>query len=203
VPEIGENGMKLVAVLVILLGILLVTACGAAAGAAPSASVTAPSTSEVSQTVEVLSTVTTLEEATTTGATGATASTTGSTAGATISSTASSTMSSTASGRVDRHDPESVLRAYFAAWRNGHWEEEASYMAPMFAHMVPEPVKTLDIVDLEQIDKSTSQCDYSVSFEFVPAGDPVSMDAGHYDWTYELKWDAGRQSWIITNYGAG
>jgi hypothetical protein len=104
---------------------------------------------------------------------------------------------------LDRHDPESVLRAYFSAWQNGDWDGEASFMADMYAHMEPEPVKSLRIVDLRRVEGSPSQCLYAVTFDFVPKGDLISMEAGRYDWTYDLSWDEARQSWIITNYGEG
>ena len=42
---------------------------------------------------------------------------------------------------VDRHDPESVLRAYFEAWGRGDWSAEASFMTEKYAGMAPEPVE--------------------------------------------------------------
>jgi hypothetical protein len=30
-----------------------------------------------------------------------------------------------------------------------------------------------------------------------------SMDSGRYNWTYTLTWDGSRDSWFISNYGAG
>jgi cell division protein FtsX len=104
---------------------------------------------------------------------------------------------------IDRHDPEAVLRACFSAWQKGKWEEEALYMSSTFSNMVPEPAKSLQIVDLKRLERSSSHCLYSVSFDFAPFGDPVSMEAGRYNWTYELNWDSQRESWIITNYGEG
>ena len=104
---------------------------------------------------------------------------------------------------VDRHDPESVLRAYFAAWQKGEWQKEALYMSSVFYDTVPEPAKSLTIVDMQGLESSSSHCLYSVTFNFVPLGAPVSMEAGRYSWTYDLNWDSQRQSWIITNYGEG
>jgi hypothetical protein len=118
-----------------------------------------------------------------------------------VSTTVPATQQTLAS--VDRHDPESVLRAYFSAWQNADWEGEASFMAEMFAHMVPEPAKSLRIVDLRRVEGSASRCLYAVAFDFAPQGDVISMEAGRYDWTYDLNWDQGRQSWVITNYGEG
>ena len=112
-------------------------------------------------------------------------------------------VSATPTVAVDRHDPESVLRAYFSAWQNGDWEGEASFMAEMYAHMEPEPVKSLRLVDLRRVEGSSSHCLYAVTFDFVPKGDLISMEAGRHDWTYDLSWDEARQSWIITNYGEG
>ena len=104
---------------------------------------------------------------------------------------------------VDRHDPEAVLRAYFSAWEKGKLEEVRLYMSAMFSNMVPEPAKSLQTVDLKQLESSSSHCVYAVTFDFVPFGTPVSMESGRYTWTYDLNWDSQRQSWIITNYGGG
>jgi hypothetical protein len=109
----------------------------------------------------------------------------------------------TAPASVDRRDPEAVLRAYFSAWQRGAWDEEASYMSETFSHMEPEPAKSLQVDDVRLLESSASHRLFDVTFDFTPAGDPISMDAGQYGWTYDLNWDAGRQSWIITNYGAG
>ena len=104
---------------------------------------------------------------------------------------------------VDRHDPETVLRAYFSAWEKGKWQEETLYMASLYSNLVPEPAKSLQIVDLKRLESSSSHCLFSVAFDFVPLGAPISMEAGRYTWTYDLNWDGQRQSWIITNYGEG
>ena len=104
---------------------------------------------------------------------------------------------------VSRQDPESVLRAYFAAWLRGYWAGQQSFMAAMYAGMEPEPLQSLHILKLRSLQKSSSRCLYDVVFEITVEGQGVSMRSGLYHWSYELKWDAQRQSWIITNYGAG
>jgi hypothetical protein len=104
---------------------------------------------------------------------------------------------------VDRRDPESVLRGYFSAWQRGDWEVEASFMAEQYANLVPEPVKSLRIIELRRVEGSSSQCLYDVVFDITIEGQVVSMTSGRYEWTYDLKWDTQRQSWIITNYGEG
>jgi hypothetical protein len=115
--------------------------------------------------------------------------------------TTSSTQSTAAF--VDRHDPESVLRGYFSAWQSGDWEGQASFMAAQYANMAPEPVESVRIVELRRVEGSSSQCLYHAVFEITLKGKGVSMAGGRYDWTYDLKWDGQRQSWIITNYGEG
>lgn len=119
-----------------------------------------------------------------------------------VPATTVSTMRPTATS-VDRHDPESVLRAYFSAWQNGDWEAEKSFMADMYAHMIDEPVRSLSIVDLRLAESSSTHCMYYVTFDFVPKGELISMESGRYNWSYDLDWDGQRQSWIITNYGEG
>ena len=76
-------------------------------------------------------------------------------------------------------------------------------MSELFSNMAPEPVESLRIVDLRRAEVSPSHCLYYVTFDFVPKGEGVSMEAGRYDWSYDLNWDSQRQSWIITNYGEG
>ncbi len=104
---------------------------------------------------------------------------------------------------VDRHDPESVLRAYFSAWERGKWQEVRLYLSATFSNLVPEPAKSLQIIDRKQLKSSSSHCSYSVTFDFVPLDAPLSMESGRYNWTYDLNWDSQRQSWTITNYGEG
>lgn len=105
---------------------------------------------------------------------------------------------------VDRHDPQAVLRAYFAAWEQGNWSAQASFMDDKYAGMVPEPVASLHILQLVPLSEASSgERLYRVVFEIQVKGRGVSMRTGRYDWTYHLSWDAGRDSWLITNYGAG
>ena len=104
---------------------------------------------------------------------------------------------------VDRHDPESVLRAYFSAWSSADWEGQKSFMAGQYANLEPEPAESLQIVDLRRAEGSASHCLYYVTFDFAPKGRVVSMESGRYDWSYDLNWDETRQSWLITNYGEG
>jgi len=117
------------------------------------------------------------------------------------SDSASPTQSSVPS--IDRHDPEAVLRGYFSEWRRGDWAGQASFMASQYAGMRPEPVESLRILELRRVEGSSSRCLYGVVFEITLKGHGISMASGRYGWSYELKWDAQRQSWIITNYGAG
>ncbi len=105
---------------------------------------------------------------------------------------------------VDRHDPQAVLRGYFAAWAQGNWSAQASFMDDKYAGMVPEPVESLRLLQIEPLPGAASgERLYRVIFEIEVKGRGVSMGSGRYDWSYYLTWNAARDSWIITNYGAG
>ncbi|MHB1476324.1 MAG: hypothetical protein ACYCXD_01975 [Coriobacteriia bacterium] len=104
---------------------------------------------------------------------------------------------------VDRGDPTEVLRSYFDAWERNDSSAKESFMAATYAGTVPEPVKSIEIVDISQVERSSTRCLFEVSFDIVTKGEGVSMTTGRYDWIYELTWDADRQSWIITHYGFG
>jgi hypothetical protein len=68
---------------------------------------------------------------------------------------------------------------------------------------VPEPLKSLRIVSLKTRGKNSNVQHFDVVFEIAVEGDGVSMQDGSYPWSYELTWNADKQSWLITNYGAG
>ncbi len=111
---------------------------------------------------------------------------------------------SSAGPAVDRHDPEAVLRAYFAAWQRGDWSAQASFMDDNYAGMDPEPLESLYLVEIVPLPApSSNERLYRVVFDIRVKGQGVSMRSGRYDWSYYLAWDAGRGSWLITNYGAG
>jgi hypothetical protein len=104
---------------------------------------------------------------------------------------------------IDRRKPEAVLRGYFDAWGRNDWPSQASFMDEKYARMVPEPVDSLQIADLQILSSSAAQITYRVVFDIHVKGLGVSMHTGRYDWTYTLSWDSGRSVWLITNYGAG
>ena len=115
-----------------------------------------------------------------------------------------STNTSKAAVIVDRHNPKSVLRAYFDAWERSDWSVQASLMDEKYAQMVPEPVDSIRILEIQPISSSSvTEQTYHVIFEIKVKGQGVSMQSGRYDWSYYLTWDAKRGSWLITNYGAG
>ena len=104
----------------------------------------------------------------------------------------------------DSTDPESVLRAYFRAWEKGDWALQTSLMDEKYAHMTPEPANSIHILEIKAIpSSSSSERAYQVVFDIQVKGEGVSMQTGQYDWTYYLSWDKKRNSWLITNYGAG
>jgi len=105
---------------------------------------------------------------------------------------------------VDTNDPESVLQAYFEAWEQSDWSFQASLMDEKYTQLVPEPVDSLHILEIQAIPgPSSSERTYQVAFEIKVKSEGVSMKSGTYFWTYYLTWDEKRSRWLITNYGAG
>jgi hypothetical protein len=113
--------------------------------------------------------------------------------------------STRSSPAVDRHDPEAVLRAYFAAWASNDTDNQTSFMAAKYGRLAGEPVDSLRVVSVALADGASATTRvYSVSFDVAfKGGRSISMENGRYYWTYTLTWDATRDSWLITNYGAG
>ena len=73
-----------------------------------------------------------------------------------------------------------------------------------YAGMDPEPVDSIRLLEIRLISSpSSDERTYRVVFEIKVKGQGVSMQSGRYDWTYYLTWDSTRNSWLITNYGAG
>jgi Domain of unknown function (DUF4829) len=121
-----------------------------------------------------------------------------------LDSAGCNTSDAPATASVDRANPEAVIRAYFDAWERGDWEGQAAFMDGNYADMVPEPLESIRVLAIRPLgDPSTTRRVYAVSFDIKVKGQPVSMESGHYDWTYELTWDNQQGSWLITNYGAG
>jgi hypothetical protein len=119
-----------------------------------------------------------------------------------LTSACQSTRSSPA---VDRHDPEAVLRAYFAAWARNDTDAQTSFMIANRAGLAREPVDSLRVLSVTPVaGVSPTTRVYSVSFEVTfKGGRSLSMENGRYNWTYSLTWDATNNSWLIANYGAG
>ena len=106
---------------------------------------------------------------------------------------------------VDRRDPEAVLRAYFNAWSNNDAATQKSLMTEKYSNLAYEPVDSLRVLTIVPADgASPTKRVYAVSFEVTfKGGRSISMENGRYNWTYTLNWDATRNSWLISNYGAG
>lgn len=105
---------------------------------------------------------------------------------------------------VDRHDPEAVLNAYFAAWASNDTRAQSSFMAPTGAELARERVESLRVLNITPEGAPATKHVYSVTFEVkFEGGRSVSMESGRYRWMYTLSWDATRDSWLIVNYGAG
>jgi hypothetical protein len=119
--------------------------------------------------------------------------------------TSSACQSTRSSPVVDRHDPEAVLRAYFAAWARNDTEAQTSFMTANYARLAHEPVDSLRVLSVTPASaESPTTRVYAVSFEIAfNGGRSLSMENGRYSWTYTLTWDARHDTWLISNYGAG
>ena len=117
------------------------------------------------------------------------------------------------SAAVDRQKPEAVLRAYFNAWNRNDLLLQKSFMTTNYVGLAREPVDSVRVLSIRLLDAKTSRLwssgspdatrAYIVVFDYKPTGRGFSMDGGRYTWTYTLTWDASRNSWLISNYGAG
>ena len=103
---------------------------------------------------------------------------------------------------VDRHDPESVLRAYFDAWERSDSLAMASVLSSRYGRsFMFEPMESMQILEIELIsDASPTEQIYSVLYDVQWK---AREDTNPTLWSFHLTWDANRDSWIITNYGAG
>jgi hypothetical protein len=119
--------------------------------------------------------------------------------------TSAACQSTRSSPTVDRRDPDAVLNAYFAAWARNDTIAQTSFMTPNYAGLAREPVESLRVLNITPADgASATKRVYAVTFEVrFKGGRSVSMESGHYNWTYTLTWNATRDSWLVANYGAG
>ena len=64
-----------------------------------------------------------------------------------------------------------------------------------------EPMESMQILEIELIsDASPTEQIYSVLYDVQWK---AREDTNPTLWSFHLTWDANRDSWIITNYGAG
>jgi len=103
---------------------------------------------------------------------------------------------------VDRHDPESVIRAYFDAWERSDSLALASVLSSKYGRsFMFEPMDSLEILEIKLLsDLSSTERIYSVLYDVQWTN---REDTNPTRWSFHLTWDATRDSWIITNYGAG
>ncbi len=104
---------------------------------------------------------------------------------------------------INRQNPDDVLQAYFDAWSRSDWATQASLMDKKYGNMTPEPVRSINILNIRTISSSASEKVYSVVFEIQVKGSGISMHDGRYEWSYYLTWNPKTKEWLITNYGAG
>jgi hypothetical protein len=105
---------------------------------------------------------------------------------------------------IDRRQPEEVLRAYFDAWAHNDTARQQSFMTANYRGLIREPVDSLHVISVAPVDGAPANTRvYAVSFEIKSNGQGSSVPSGRHQWTYTLTWDAPRDSWLISNYGAG
>jgi len=103
---------------------------------------------------------------------------------------------------VDRHDPESVIRAYFDAWERSDSLALAAVLSNKYGRsFMFEPMYSLEILEIKLLsDLSSTERIYSILYDVQWTN---REDTNPTRWSFHLTWDAVRDSWIITNYGAG
>jgi hypothetical protein len=102
---------------------------------------------------------------------------------------------------IQRSDPLSVLNGYFEAWQHHDWARESSLLARPYRGGPYEPVQSLRVVSIRPLASSRTRRTYEVVFDVDAGENPISMSSGRYDWTYELRWNGGEHSWLITSLG--
>jgi hypothetical protein len=103
---------------------------------------------------------------------------------------------------VDRHDPESVIRAYFDAWERSDSLAMASVLSSKFGqNFIFEPLDSMEVLNIELIsDPSATERIYSVLYDAQWKDQPETNPTR---WRFRLNWDPKRESWIIIGYGSG
>jgi hypothetical protein len=97
-----------------------------------------------------------------------------------------------------------VLRAYFDAWSHNDAPRQQTFMTSNYARLVSEPVDSLQVLSINPQDPATpSTRTFAVSFDIKTRSPGASVPTGRHQWTYTLTWDAKKESWLISNYGAG
>ena len=105
--------------------------------------------------------------------------------------------------QVDRHDPESVIRAYFDAWERYDGSAMAALIGQSNIQIAfHERIDSILVLEIKLI-SSPSQTEriYSVTFDIQQEG--ANSLNGQVEWTFTMMWDSNRDSWFIANHGVG
>ncbi|MEK6750742.1 MAG: hypothetical protein AABZ00_00640 [Chloroflexota bacterium] len=107
---------------------------------------------------------------------------------------------------VDRHDPESMIRAYFDALVRQDSIAMASVDGWGYSqkHSFTYPIESVRILKITLIsDAVPNQRDYRVLFDVqIKEGqDGLDLPSGVYQWAFTLTWDANRDSWLVRYTG--
>ena len=113
----------------------------------------------------------------------------------------------TSSFSFDRHDPESVILAFFDAWERRDGNTMASLQGQSYLqYAFSEPLDSIRVLEIKLI-SSPSQIErvYSATFDIQmkKGQDGLNLHNGQMQWTFTLEWNSSRDSWFITNHGIG
>ena len=107
---------------------------------------------------------------------------------------------------IDRHDPESMIRAWFDALVR----QDSIAMASVDGWRYSEkygftyPIESVRILKITLIsDAVPNQRDYRVLFDVqIKKGqDGHDLPSGVYEWAFTVTWDANRDSWLVRYTG--
>jgi hypothetical protein len=100
---------------------------------------------------------------------------------------------------LDPGDPQSVLREYFAAWNRGDFDSMRS-LEERPSGLDPAPLNSIRVASITALgEPSSRERAYRVSLDVDSDGlvDCEPVPSGHHEWSYVLRWDKVRKSWLI------
>ena len=103
---------------------------------------------------------------------------------------------------VDRHDPESIIRAFFDAWERNDGTTMSALERSNIQYAFHDQVDSIRILDIKLISSpSPTERVYSVTFDIHQ--ERANSLNGQVEWTFTMMWDSALDSWFIANHGVG